>query len=169
MRLKFLTLFTATLFLVACESTPEESADTTGGGSTSGSSTAGTTSQTLPGPAEGSQEHLTVEVGDRVLFGYDRADLTPSARATVEALAVWLKSFPAVTLAIEGHADERGTREYNLALAERRSNSVQDYMIALGINPNRMSTISFGKERPLVLGSTEEAWRQNRRAAFVVN
>ena len=171
MRLKFLSLLAATLLLAACGSTPEESADTTGGGSSTSttSPSLGTTSQALPGPEAGSQEDLAVNVGDRVLFDTDRSDLSPSARATVEALAVWLKSFPAITMTVEGHADERGTREYNLALGERRANSVQDYLIALGINPNRISTISFGKERPLVPGSNEEAWQQNRRAAFIVN
>ncbi len=171
MRLKLISLFAATLLLTACGSTAEESADTTGGGSSTSttSSTGGTTSQALPGPEAGSQEDLVVNVGDRVLFGYDRSDLNPSARATVEALAVWLKSFPSVTMSIEGHADERGTREYNLALGERRANSVQDYLIALGVNPNRISTISFGKERPVVLGSNEDSWAQNRRAAFDVN
>ena len=172
MRLKLLTLFAAGLMLAGCGSTPEESADTTGGGSAMNAPTQGqgaTTSQALPGPTPGSQEDLLVEVGDRVLFGYDRSDLTPSGRATVESLAVWLKSFPSVTMTLEGHCDERGTREYNLALGERRASSVQDYLIALGINPNRLSTISYGKERPAVLGSTEEAWAQNRRAVFVVN
>ena len=171
MRLKLLSLFAATLLVAACGSTPEESGDTTGGGSSASSvaPSTSTTSQALPGPEAGSQEDLVVNVGDRVLFDTDRSDLTPSARATVETLAVWLKSFPAVTMTVEGHADERGTREYNLALGERRANSVQDYLIALGVNPNRISTISFGKERPVVPGSNEEAWRQNRRAAFIVN
>jgi len=172
MHMKLLTPFVAALLLAACGSTPDESADTTGGGSAANvplQSQSDTTSQALPGPTPGSQEDLLVEVGDRVLFGYDRSDLTPSARATVESLAVWLKSFPSVTMALEGHADERGTREYNLALGERRASSVQDYLIALGINPNRLSTISYGKERPAVLGSNEEAWAQNRRSVFVVN
>ena len=171
MRLKLLCLAAATLLLAACGSTPEESADTTGGGTatTSVAPSTATTTQPLPGPEAGSQEDLVVNVGDRVLFATDRSDLAPAARATVEALAVWLKSFPAVTVTVEGHADERGTREYNLALGERRANSVQDYLIALGINPNRVSTISFGKERPVELGSNESAWRQNRRAAFIVN
>ena len=88
---------------------------------------------------------------------------------TVEALAVWMNSYPATTIAVEGHADERGTREYNLALGDRRANSVRDYLVALGIGSNRLSTISYGKERPAVLGSNEEAWAQNRRGVFVVN
>ena len=79
-----------------------------------------------------------------------------------------MKTYPAVTLTIEGHADERGTREYNLALGDRRANSVRDYLIALGIDPNRLTTISYGKERPSVLGSNEDSWAQNRRGVFVV-
>jgi peptidoglycan-associated lipoprotein len=123
----------------------------------------------VPGPTPGTQEHLVVNVGDRVFFDFDRSDLRPEARATVEALAAWLGSYPAVTLTIEGHCDERGTREYNLALGERRANAVRDYLIALGVDAGRLNTISYGKERPAVLGSNEEAWAQNRRAVFVVN
>ena len=109
------------------------------------------------------------EVGDRVFFDFDKYNLKPEGRGTVEALAAWLNSRQGVTLTIEGHADERGTREYNLALGERRANSVKDYLIALGINAGRLTTISYGEERPAVPGSYEEAWAQNRRAEFVVN
>ena len=123
----------------------------------------------VTGPVPGSQEHLVVNVGDRVFFDFDKSDLAPEARATVESVAVWMNNYPAVILTLEGHADERGTREYNLALGERRANSVNDYLVALGINPNRISTISYGKERPAILGSNEEAWAQNRRGVFVVN
>ena len=110
-----------------------------------------------------------VNVGDRVFFDFDKSNLKPEGRATVEALATWMNNYPAVTITIEGHADERGTREYNLALGERRANSVYDYLLALGVQANRLRTISYGKERPAVLGSNEEAWAQNRRAVFVVN
>jgi peptidoglycan-associated lipoprotein len=112
---------------------------------------------------------LVVNVGDRVFFDYDKSDLSPEARATVEALAAWMNSYPATTIGIEGHCDERGTREYNLALGERRASSVHDYLVALGVAPNRLTTISYGKERPAVLGSNEESWAQNRRDVFVVN
>jgi peptidoglycan-associated lipoprotein len=112
---------------------------------------------------------LVVNVGDRIFFDYDKSDLSPEARATVEALAAWMSSYPATTIGIEGHCDERGTREYNLALGERRASAVHDYLVALGVAPNRLSTISYGKERPAVLGSNEESWAQNRRDVFVVN
>ena len=166
MRFKFLTIFAATLLLAACETPPEES-----GGSTAATTatTSTTTAPTISGPTPGSQEDLVVNVGDRVFFDYDKSDLSPEARATVEALAAWMASYPATTIGIEGHCDERGTREYNLALGERRASSVHDYLAALGVDPGRLSTISYGKERPGVLGSNEESWAQNRRGSFVVN
>lgn len=174
MRFKLLTMFAAALFLSACASNSDNNADGSNDGS---SATTGTTDQSssvssssIQGPQPGSLEHLVVNVGDRVFFGYDQSDLQGEGLKTTEALAVWMNSYPAVTLTIEGHADERGTREYNLALGERRANSVRDYLTTdLGVNPNRVQVVSFGKERPAVLGSTEEAWSQNRRAVFVVN
>ncbi len=167
MRFKLITLIAATFLLAACTSDEEVTmtADTT----TSATTSTTTAPTAIAGPTPGSQEHLVVNVGDRVFYDYDRSDLRPEARTTVEALAVWLNSYPAATIAVEGHADERGTREYNLALAERRANSVRDYLVALGIGTNRLSTISYGKERPAVLGSNEESWAQNRRGVFVVN
>jgi peptidoglycan-associated lipoprotein len=163
--------FAAALLLAAC-STPSEEAATTSGTGSSGTDT--TTSQTptqqaIPGPAAGSQEELTVEVGDRIFFDFDKYDIRADQRGTVEALAAWLDSNPSVTLTIEGHADERGTREYNLALGERRANAVRDYLVALGTNPTRLTTVSYGEERPAVLGSNESSWAQNRRGVFVVN
>lgn len=167
MRFKLITLIAATFLLAACE-TSEEAAMTVD--TTTSATTSTTTSPTaIAGPTPGTQEHLVVNVGDRVFYDYDSNDLRPEARATVEALAVWMNSYPATTIAVEGHADERGTREYNLALGERRANSVSDYLVALGIGANRVSTISYGKERPAVLGSNEESWAQNRRGVFVVN
>ncbi|MEE8623124.1 MAG: peptidoglycan-associated lipoprotein Pal, partial [Alphaproteobacteria bacterium] len=110
-----------------------------------------------------------LEVGDRVFFDFDKYSLKPKARETVELQAAWLKKNPGLTVTIEGHADERGTRDYNLALGERRANAVKDFLLVLGIDPNRVSTISFGKERPQVAGSNETAWAQNRRAVMVVS
>ncbi len=170
MRLKFLTIFAAALLLTACATPSEES-----GGMSEASSTTATTSTTtapttmIAGPTPGTQEHLVVNVGDRIFFDFDRNDLTPEARATVEALAVWMNNYPATTMMIEGHADERGTREYNLALGERRASAINDYLVALGVAANRLSTISYGKERPAILGSNEESWAQNRRGVFAVN
>ncbi len=108
-------------------------------------------------------------MGDRVFYDFDSSDLTTEAQDTVEKVVAWMQTYPDVTLSLEGHCDERGTREYNLALGERRANSVRSYMEALGIDGSRLSVISFGKERPAVLGSNESAWAQNRRSVFVVN
>jgi len=167
MRFKLISMIAAAFLLAACETSEdaEMAADTTSSATTSTT----TAPVAIAGPTPGSQEHLVVNVGDRVFYDFDKSDLRPEARATVEALAVWMANYPATTLALEGHADERGTREYNLALGERRANAIRDYLVALGIGPNRLSTISYGKERPAVLGSSEEAWAQNRRGVFVVN
>ena len=116
-----------------------------------------------------SQEYLVVNIGDRVFFDYDRSDIKGEAQGLLDQVSVWMQTYPSVTLSIEGHCDERGTREYNLALGERRASAVNDYLVALGIEPSRLSTISFGKERPAVLGSNESSWAQNRRGVLVVN
>ncbi|MGH1376190.1 MAG: peptidoglycan-associated lipoprotein Pal [Alphaproteobacteria bacterium] len=120
------------------------------------------------GPTPGTQADLVVNVGDRIFFETDSTDLTASARTTLENQAAWLAQYPSIGVAIEGHADERGTREYNLALGERRSNSVRNYLVALGVSPARISTISYGKERPAVPGSNDSAWSQNRRSVTKV-
>ncbi len=167
MRFKLITLIAAAFLLTACETSEEAAmtADTT----TSATTSTTTAPTAIAGPTPGTQEHLVVNVGDRVFYDYDQSDLRPEARATIEALAVWMNTYPATVIAVEGHADERGTREYNLALAERRASSVRDYLVTLGVGNSRLSTISYGKERPAVLGSNEEAWAQNRRGVFVVN
>jgi peptidoglycan-associated lipoprotein len=100
---------------------------------------------------------------DRVFFAFDQYNLSPSARETIDAWARWMKAHNGARVLIEGHCDERGTREYNLALGARRANAIRDYMIALGITANRIRTISYGKERPAVAGSNEAAWAKNRR------
>ena len=159
------TAFAAVLLLAACTSKPETAADTSGTGQGTGTQTAAVAAA----PAPGSQEDLVVNVGDRVFFDYDRYELKPEARAQLEKQAAWLRNFPQVTVTVEGHCDERGTREYNLALGERRADSVRNYLIALGVDANRIRVISYGKERPAVVGSDETAWAQNRRAVTVVN
>ncbi len=167
MRFKLLGIFAAVALVAACETAPESSGGSqqAGGSSQSASASAPVAMAKIP---MGSQEDLVVNVGDRVFFGFDQYDLNAEARATLEKQAAWLNKFPAVRITIEGHADERGTREYNLALGERRANSAKDYLVALGVNPARISTISFGKERPAALGHDEAAWAQNRRAVSVV-
>ena len=157
MRLSALSVI-AVLVLAACGTTEEPVAPT--------ANVVAPPAQT--GPAPGSVEEFVQVVGDRVLFGFDRFDLTPQARSTLEAQAQWLQQYPNVTVQIEGHADERGTRAYNLALGDRRANAARNYLVALGVPASRITTISYGKERPAVLGSNEEAWRQNRRAVTVI-
>jgi peptidoglycan-associated lipoprotein len=105
---------------------------------------------------------------DTVFFALDSYGLDEETRATLDRQAAWLTQFPAVRATIEGHCDERGTREYNLALGERRANAVKNYLAAQGVDAGRMTVISYGKERPLVDGQTEEAWAQNRRAVTVL-
>ncbi len=166
MALRFVSVLAALLLLAACESTPQATGDATG----TGGATAGTQTQAapLPGPRPGSAEDFTVNVGDRVFFDFDRYSLRPDAREILQRQAQWLQKYPSVTITVEGHCDERGTREYNLALGERRANAAKNYLVALGINPNRVKTISYGKERPAVTGSNEAAWAQNRRAVTLV-
>lgn len=120
------------------------------------------------GPVPGTQADLVVNVGDRIFFETDSSDLTLSARSTLENQATWLGQFQNVGIVIEGHADERGTREYNLALGERRANAVKSYLTALGVGSSRITTVSYGKERPAVPGANESAWSQNRRSVTKV-
>ena len=113
-------------------------------------------------------DFLQTVPSDRVFFDLDSFSLDESDRRTLDAQATWLARYPNVNVTIEGHADERGTREYNLALGDRRANAARDYLQSRGVAPNRMQTISWGKERPAVEGSNEDAWAQNRRAVTVV-
>lgn len=128
----------------------------------------GYTSSQMGSAVPGTMEDLIVNVGDRVYFGYDRYDLTPEALNQLQMQARWLQQYPNVTIVVEGHADERGTREYNLALGDRRATTVRDYLVSLGVPANRISTISYGKEMPEVLGSNAQSWARNRRAVTKV-
>ena len=123
----------------------------------------------VQGPVPGSQADLVVNVGDRIFFGYDSYDISSEARMTLDKQANWLAQYPSLTITVEGHADERGTREYNLALGERRANAVRNYLSALGVDSSRVTVISFGKERPAVPGANSSAWSQNRRGVTKVN
>jgi peptidoglycan-associated lipoprotein len=114
------------------------------------------------------QEYLVVNVGDRVFFDFDKSDLRPDAIDQLNRQADFLKANGAISVVIEGHCDERGTREYNLALGDRRASSAEQYLQSMGVDGGRVETISYGKERPAVLGSNEDAWGQNRRAVMVV-
>jgi len=121
------------------------------------------------GPAPGTQADFVVNVGDRVFFDYDSYGVSSEARMTLEKQANWMQQYPSLGITVEGHCDERGTREYNLALGERRANAVKNYLVALGVDASRITTISYGKERPAVPGANETAWSQNRRGVSKVN
>ena len=166
----FITSFLI-LFVAACATKPTDTADSSGSGSSTDSSVdEGSITETAgSGIVSGSQEDLIVNVGDRVFFGYDSSDLDSDALELLQDQVAWLKQNSDVSVTIEGHCDERGTREYNLALGEKRAQAVKNYLIGLGINPDRVSTISYGKERPAVVGSNDGAWAQNRRSVTIVN
>ena len=173
MIIKLLASALLVFFLAACSTTPKDTADSSGSGSTSASSdvsSSGETETTEAASIEpGSQEDLIVNVGDRVFFNYDSAELDTDAQELLQDQVAWLKQYSNVSVIIEGHCDERGTREYNLALGEKRAQSVKNYLINLGISADRVSTISYGKERPAVVGSNDGAWAQNRRSVTIVN
>ncbi|MCC7348057.1 MAG: peptidoglycan-associated lipoprotein Pal [Variibacter sp.] len=117
----------------------------------------------------GSAQDFVVNVGDRVFFESDSTELTMQSRATLDKQAEWLQRYNRYSFTIEGHADERGTREYNIALGARRAQAVREYLAARGIEPSRMRTISYGKERPVAVCNDISCWSQNRRAVTVIN
>ena len=119
--------------------------------------------------APGSAQDFVVNVGDRVFFETDSTELTPQSRTTLDKQAQWLQYYNRYTFTIEGHADERGTREYNIALGARRAQTVREYLVSRGIDGNRMRTISYGKERPVAVCDDISCWSQNRRAVTVLN
>ncbi|MFZ9395492.1 MAG: peptidoglycan-associated lipoprotein Pal [Erythrobacter sp.] len=125
---------------------------------------------TPTGPRVGSQAHFEQEVNGQnvIFFDTDRFNIDSADAAALQTQAQYLAQYSQVSITIEGHADERGTREYNLALGERRANSAKNYLVSLGVNANRIATVSYGKERPVALGSDEASWARNRRAVSVV-
>ncbi len=156
--MRFIILVALGLVAAACSS----SGDKAGGA-------AATTAPAVAGPAAGSQAHLEQVAGsDRVFFDYDQHTLTDAAQAQVQRWAAWMLSNPTASILVEGHADERGTRDYNLALGARRSHAVKVALEGLGVSDSRIETTTFGKERPAVEGHNEAAWWQNRRSVVVV-
>ena len=178
MHLKFLSLLTAGVMLAACGTIQDDDASTLGDGATVTQAAqapqvvteAPQIAVTTPaGTAPGTEEDLRLNVGDRVFFDFDQSTLEPVARTQIQRWAAWMNQYPSIRTTIEGHCDARGTREYNLALGDRRSNSALEYLVSLGVSPNRISVISYGKERPAVLGADDAVWAQNRRAVLRVN
>ena len=176
---RLLALFAVAFLFAACETASNVTGDSASGSSSSsatGSTAASASpskSTTTPSSAT-SETQMTIaeklaQVGNTVYFGFDSAELSGSAQATLDRQAAFLNVNPALVVIVEGHADERGTREYNLALGDRRATAVRDYLLAKGLNSARIRTVSYGKERPAVSGSNEDSWEKNRRAATVLN
>jgi peptidoglycan-associated lipoprotein len=157
MIIRMIGLAAVVLLLAACSSAPPPAA----GGPPSGVGG--------PGYGPGSQQDLAATAGDRVFFAYDQSDISSEGQQILQRQAEWLKRYPRVSITIEGHCDERGTREYNLALGERRAQAVKNVLVALGIPAARIQTISYGKERPIVVGSDEAGYAQNRVGITMVN
>lgn len=116
----------------------------------------------------GSEADFATNVGDRIYFVVDQADLTPEAEEILSKQAAWLQKYPGVSIQVEGHSDERGTREYNIALSARRATATREFLITQGVEANRISSIAYGKERPAALCDAEQCWTQNRRAVTVI-
>ena len=151
--IRLAAVLAAALAISACANKPEENAQ------------ANAANAATPG----SQQDFVVNVGDRVFFESDQTELSPQAIATLEKQAQWLQSYNRYSFTIEGHADERGTREYNIALGARRAQSVRTFLASRGIDASRMRTISYGKERPVAVCNDISCWSQNRRAVTVLN
>jgi peptidoglycan-associated lipoprotein len=171
MTFRLISVLAAALLLAACQTAPETSKKAAGTGGTAATTTAPAPTAEqggMPGVTPGTEQDLVANIGDRIFFDFDKSDIRADARTRLDSWSDWLKKYPQVTAVIEGHCDERGTREYNLALGERRANAAKSYLVAKGIDAKRLQTISYGKERPAVVGSNEAAWAQNRRAVLVV-
>ncbi|MBL8903648.1 MAG: peptidoglycan-associated lipoprotein Pal [Hyphomicrobiales bacterium] len=151
---KFAAICCCFLALAACskKNTPDLEAGTGGIG------------QARPG----SEQDFATNVGDRIYFIVDQSDLTPEGQEILTKQAQWLQRYPNVVVQVEGHSDERGTREYNIALSARRATATREFLIAQGVNPRRISSIAYGKERPAALCDAEQCWTQNRRAVTVI-
>ena len=190
---RFILLAASAALLAACETASEidavasgasgSSASTSASSGTSSSSSGGTSSTSSSSSSSASDSDsgtssysydtdpktALIKVGDRVLFGYDSSELDDEDRSILDNQGKFLNQNPSLKVTIEGHCDERGTREYNLALGEKRASAVKDYLISVGINSDRISVVSYGKERPQVLGSNKAAWSMNRRSVTSID
>ncbi len=167
-KLSSILLLAGALALSACNNPDRYGAGGAGGAGGYGGA-GGISSGGLGDPNDpNSPAYFAQTIGDRVLFAVDQSTLTPQAQSTLTQQAMWLNQRPTYTAIIEGHADEQGTREYNLALGARRASAVQQYLISQGVAPNRLQTVSYGKERPLAVCSDEACYSQNRRAVTVI-
>ncbi|TDI59927.1 MAG: peptidoglycan-associated lipoprotein Pal [Alphaproteobacteria bacterium] len=173
---KLFGVLVLTLFVASCSGQDSDSSAVTqapgaGSGTASSGSGAGgsdVTQGTLAAPKPGTQDELDRLVGSRVYFGYDQYDLSSASQTVLRNQANWLRNNPGKRIIIAGHCDERGTREYNLALGARRAESVRRYLMVLGVDGSRVRTISYGKERPEMAASNETSWSRNRRAVTLI-
>ena len=190
---RLLTICAATMLLAACETASTDSNEVVGSSSAASSGSdaaASASSNTSDGSTSASSEaseasgssgstsadsdmqtpdEMLAKVGSTVYFGYDKSTLSAEAQATLDRQAAFLKANPTIRIVIEGHCDERGTREYNLALGDRRASAARDYLVAKGVNASRLTTISYGKERPAVGGSNDTSYALNRRSMSKIN
>ncbi len=170
---KLIALAGATLLIAACETTPTDTGDVSGsGGAAEGAGAAGSDTATvepIQPPDPRTPGEMLVDVGDRVFFDFDRHNVRVDGQETLRRQADLLKAHPDLTITISGHCDERGTREYNLALGERRATAARNFLVQAGVDGARIRTISYGKEKPIVLGHTKTAWAQNRVAITTFN
>ena len=169
---RLLAICAVAFLFTACETASNVAGDSASGSSSSSATAAGTSSSSASSSTTATQmsdADKLAQVGNTVYFGFDSSELAGEAQATLDRQAAFLNVNPTMVVIIEGHADERGTREYNLALGDRRAVAVRDYLLAKGLNAARVRTVSYGKERPAVSGSNEESWAKNRRAATVLN
>lgn len=174
MLIRLLAIALLTVSVAACSSTDDAATDgavtvgeRTDGGPLDGTGVYGNGSvdgSVVPG----SQQDLATNVGDRVFFAYDSSDLAPEATDTLTRQVEWLNRYPNLQITVEGHSDERGTREYNIALGDRRATAVKNFLVSAGVPASRINTISYGKERPAVVGSDASSWAQNRRGVTTV-
>ena len=151
MNIKMLGAFAAVALVAACAQQTKTAQTGTGAAVTSG-------------PVPGSEEDLVANVGDRVFFDFNMSNLKPDARGTLDRQAAWMAKYASVMVQVAGNCDDRGTEEYNLALGSRRANAAADYLEAKGVSRSRITTISYGKDRPTAMGDNEQAWAQNRNA-----
>ncbi len=168
-RVAFVLLASAGLSACATKAPKQLPPDPGPAATTSTNTNTGTLLQQPEGPAPGSRADFLAQMmgQDVIYFDTDRYNVDSADAAALQAQAQWLLRFPSKQATLEGHADERGTRDYNLALGERRANAAKNYIVSLGVDPARLSTVSYGKERPVALGSDEAAWAKNRRAVTV--
>jgi peptidoglycan-associated lipoprotein len=152
MKFKALGAFAGLALLAACSSSPTTSAST------------GNTGAENTGPTPGSEQDLVANVGDRVFFGFNQSDISSDASATLSKQSAWLAKYPSVNVLVAGNADERGTETYNLALGQKRADAARDDLVAQGVASSRVTTVSYGKDKPVATGHDEASWQQNRNA-----